>query len=88
MADKSVPSSLVGRIRQYVGREVPETKIRAIILSAGGKAITLDSYHDPQIDAAADWLSQYGWDMASAVASALTTPLVRVTVHKRMGRTV
>ena len=83
MADRAVPASILGRLRLAFGRVQPEMKLRAVMVWAGDRAITLDAYHDEHFDSAVSWLKQHGWDIESGVLSALKTPLVRVDVGKR-----
>jgi len=82
MADKAVPDSFVGRLGLALGRAQPEMKLRALMVWAGDRAVTLDAYHDKQFDLAVSWLKRHGWDIESATASAIETPFVRVTVSK------
>ncbi len=83
MADKAVPKTLIGRFKHYVGGATPEIKLRSIMIWAGEKAVTLDAYYDEPFEAAFEWFSRHGWNMQSAVANAVKTPLVRVTVERR-----
>ncbi len=82
MADKAVPKTLRGRFSHYFGSSAPEIKLRAIMVWAGDRSVTLDAYHDEQFNEAIEWFSRHGWDMQRAVASAVLTPLVRVTVNR------
>ena len=83
MADKAVPADFWGRLRLALRRIQPEVKLRAIIVWAGDRAITLDAYHDKHFDSAVDWLKRHGWDIESGILSAVETPFERVTVSKR-----
>jgi hypothetical protein len=82
MADKAVPKTLRGRFSHFFGSSAPEMKLRAIMIWAGDRSVTLDAYHDEQFDEAVEWFNRHGWDMQQAVASAVLTPLVRVTVNR------
>ena len=82
MADKSVPDSFLGRLGLALGRARPEMKLRALMVWAGDRAVTLDAYHDKQFDSAVNWLKRHGWDIEAATASAIETPFVRVTVNR------
>jgi hypothetical protein len=82
MADKAVPDSFVGRLSLALGRAQPEMKLRALMIWAGDRAVTLDAYHDKQFDLAVNWLKRHGWDVDSATVRAIETPMVRVTVSK------
>ena len=82
MAGKAVPDSFLGRLMLALGRAQPEMKLRALIVWAGDRAVTLDANHDKPFDSAVSWLKRHGWDIESATASAIKTPFVRVTVSK------
>jgi len=83
MADKAVPDSFLARLALALGRTQPEMKLRALIVWAGDRAITLDAYYDGKFDSAVRWLKSHGWDIESATVRAINTPFVRVTVTKQ-----
>ena len=66
-----------------MGLTKPEMKLRAVMIWAGDREITIDAYHDDQFGPAVDWLERHGWNIDLAVRRAIDTPLVRVTVDRR-----
>jgi hypothetical protein len=82
IADRAVPNDLWSRLKLSFGGMKSENKLRAIVVVAGDRAVTLDVYHDNQFEAAVRWLSRHGWDLESAISEAIRTPLVRVPVDK------
>ena len=83
MADRAVPRGFWNRLKLALGRTPSQMKLRAVMIWVGDRAITLDVYHDSQFDSAVSWLKEHGWDVESGIASAIKTPLVRVSVGKR-----
>jgi hypothetical protein len=82
MADKAVPAGYWDRLKRALGRARPEMTLRAVIVWAGDRAITLDACHDKGFDSAVAWLKRQGWDIESGVANAIKTPFVRVPVNR------
>jgi hypothetical protein len=85
MADNVVPKGVWDRLKLGLGRARPEINLRAVIVWAGDKGVSLDVYHDQNFDSAVDWLKEHGWDINAAVASAIKTPYVRVVVSRAHG---
>jgi hypothetical protein len=82
MADKAIPKTLRARFSHYFRGSTSEIGLRAIIVWAGDRSVTLDAYYDERFDAAVEWFSRHGWDMQRAVTIAVLTPLVRVNVQR------
>lgn len=60
----------------------PNPRFRFLLIDAGEKSITLDSFRDTGFDRVIDWLKRIDFDIDSVVTRATQTPLIRVTVPR------
>jgi hypothetical protein len=85
MADKIIPDTMWERLRNYLSGDEPAQVLRAIIMRADERAVTLDAYYDDGFGAAGEWFNENGWDMRAAIAEAVEVPLVRIRVQRCEG---
>lgn len=76
-------SGVLESLRRYFTGKLSASKLRAIIVWADERAVTLDAYYDKGFKDAVDWFDKNGWAIASAADAAEKTPLVRVQVNRQ-----
>jgi len=82
IADQAVARNIWARLTKSLMRGKREIALRAVIIRTGDSAVTLDAYHDEHFDLAVSWLKNCGWQIDAALAIAITTPYVRISVSR------